>query len=559
MSAPLSSYPWLILRYIVAFSPYAKEYVPSILFTTIAIAAVSILFKRNTPSSPEPDSATTSSSNSRPWSYYGALVLAIVIIIVIAVQLSLWSRRVELLQLKQDIRSGTFEAAAPNCTVAVSDSLSNSDTSNTPDKAKCMPSHERLEASWQRLQVALNEAVAEVEERGSDIVPAISMKDIEDDKIDHHMRAEIRKRGVVIVRGVVPQSEMKEWHRQVHEYIKAVPESRGFNAQILQLYWAKPQVAARQHRRLAQAKQFLNRLWRYRSDKKMFFDPDRDYAYADRMRVREAHDTSLSLGPHIDNGSIERWQDVGHQLVYRDIFNGEWEKFNAFDAEFRNEAREIMIADGSTFFRTFQGWLAVTAQGEGDGTLQVVPFLREALAYVLLRPLVGDESHTPTFCGTGLGVSQSVTAECHQPLIEALVTIPRVEPGDFVVWHPDLIHAVEPKNSGDSESSVLYVPVSPVCKKNAFYMHSQLQSFLKGQSPPDYPRLHLEQQYAESRASVSMLTDLGRQQMGMDKWDVPPRDDSKHNQDIPLVRELLHQCNDLVKKPTVEAAKPDVP
>ena len=32
-----------------------------------------------------------------------------------------------------------------------------------------------------------------------------------------------------------------------------------------------------------------------------------------------------------------------------------------------------------TAFRSFQGWLALSAQGPGDGTLEVVPLLPEAL------------------------------------------------------------------------------------------------------------------------------------------------------------------------------------
>ncbi len=36
------------------------------------------------------------------------------------------------------------------------------------------------------------------------------------------------------------------------------------------------------------------------------------------------------------------------------------------------------------------GWLALSAQGKGDGTLEVIPMLKEAISYILLRPLVKD-------------------------------------------------------------------------------------------------------------------------------------------------------------------------
>ena len=40
-----------------------------------------------------------------------------------------------------------------------------------------------------------------------------------------------------------------------------------------------------------------------------------------------------------------------------------------------------------TFFRAFQGWTAMTESGPGDGTLMLLPNVKEAMAYLLLRPL----------------------------------------------------------------------------------------------------------------------------------------------------------------------------
>ena len=54
----------------------------------------------------------------------------------------------------------------------------------------------------------------------------------------------------------------------------------------------------------------------------------------------------------------------------------------------------------------------------------------------------------------------------HAELLQGLVSIPLVEPGDTVWWHPDLIHAVEDLHSGDHESNVIYIGASPRCGKN---------------------------------------------------------------------------------------------
>ena len=39
-----------------------------------------------------------------------------------------------------------------------------------------------------------------------------------------------------------------------------------------------------------------------------------------------------------------------------------------------------------SFFRSMQGWLALTPQGEGQGSLWVVPMVTEGIASVLVCP-----------------------------------------------------------------------------------------------------------------------------------------------------------------------------
>ena len=47
-----------------------------------------------------------------------------------------------------------------------------------------------------------------------------------------------------------------------------------------------------------------------------------------------------------------------------------------------------------SFFRSMQGWLALTPQGEGHGSLSVVPMVTEGIASVLVR--VPAHSRRPT-------------------------------------------------------------------------------------------------------------------------------------------------------------------
>lgn len=111
----------------------------------------------------------------------------------------------------------------------------------------------------------------------------------------------------------------------------------------------------------------------------------------------------------------------------------------------------------------------------------------------------------------------------HLRLDKALVSVPKVEPGDqvlckttilpipdpltvgFLLGHCDLIHAVEAEHSGQENSVVLYIPAVPYTVKkyvclsyytrntdrnrasSAGYLRAQQLSFEKGFPGPDFP------------------------------------------------------------------------
>ena len=110
-------------------------------------------------------------------------------------------------------------------------------------------------------------------------------------------------------------------------------------------------------------------------------------------------------------------------------------------------------------FRTFQGWTALTSQGPGEGTLQLIPIAR-GMAWILLRALQHDVSEDD-LCGAKAGRALSILPDYHQLLLNALVPIPKVQPGDTVWWHPDVIHAVEDHHQGSDYSNVMYIGAAP--------------------------------------------------------------------------------------------------
>ncbi len=375
----------------------------------------------------------------------------------------------------------------------------------------------------------VDEVVA-ARERGLAVVPEVDFAAIRARAVPEAAIREIRRRGAAVVRGVFSREQAAAWNDAIGEYLArnryqerpAEASVDGYfstlssgRPQIFGIYWSKPQVEARQHPALAEVRAFLNRLWRHASRGAVHFDPDRECTYADRIRRREPGDTTLGLSPHVDAGSVERWLDPAYRRVYRHAFSGDWRAYEPFDGAFRTETREIPSPAVCSKFRTFQGWTALTAQGAGDGTLQLVP-IAVGILDLLLRPLLPDVPEDE-LCGAQPGRALSPVPEWHEALLPALSPIPRVEPGDTVWWHPDVVHAVEDQHLGASYSNVIYVAAAPYCSKNAAYLERQKAAFLSGESAPDFGRENHEVTF-EGRAGLEDLTPLGRKQMGLEAW-----------------------------------------
>lgn len=93
---------------------------------------------------------------------------------------------------------------------------------------------------------------------------------------------------------------------------------------VYECYWSKPQVEARQHPRTVAAAAAVNALW-HCSDGQVDFSEPR--MYVDRCRIRPPGDGGFALAPHVDNGSLERWEDPAYRHVYRHVLNGDWESY----------------------------------------------------------------------------------------------------------------------------------------------------------------------------------------------------------------------------------------
>ncbi|WP_028534382.1 DUF1479 domain-containing protein [Paludibacterium yongneupense] len=363
--------------------------------------------------------------------------------------------------------------------------------------------------------------------QGKPVIPEILFADLAACKVKPEQIRQIKERGACVIRGVFSPQRASAWNAAISDYVdgnhidqKLVHRAEDHyfgelvskTPQIYGVYWSRPQVEARQSEALTQARVFLNRLWRTESEGRVHFDPDHVPVYADRLRRRPPGSSSLGLSAHCDGGSVERWIDKNFRRVYRHVFDGNWRQYDPFDAAYRTDVGEIPSPAVCSMFRTFQGWTALTAQGPGDGTLQLIP-IANAMAYVLLRALQDDVAEDD-LCGALPGRALSIKPQWHGPLQGALLSIPPMQPGDTVFWHSDVIHAVEDEHRGSGWSNVMYIASVPACAKNAAYLARQLPAFLEGRSPPDFPADDFEVDFV-GRAGIDDLSELGREQIGM--------------------------------------------
>ena len=98
-------------------------------------------------------------------------------------------------------------------------------------KGRLIRGHEtEVRDSWERLLRYLREEIPLIVELGSKVIPEIDFKDV-----DHAPEAfsnELRKRGVAVVRGVIPEQEALQWKEELREYILQNPQTKGRTSSV---------------------------------------------------------------------------------------------------------------------------------------------------------------------------------------------------------------------------------------------------------------------------------------------------------------------------------------
>jgi hypothetical protein len=416
-----------------------------------------------------------------------------------------------------------------------------------------------ITTSWERLLKHIRTQLPVITALGSNMIPQIDFADLS--RAPSSFQESYKSTGVAVIRNVIPEAEALEYKSQLRDYIGKNPSTKAFpqdNPQVFELYWSAPQLRARAHPNMLSAQRFLMSFWNTDRNPSAAISTKHPISYADRLRMRQPGDAKFALGPHVDGGSVERWEELGYGRggVYDAIWAGRWENFDPWEASCRLPVISDMYAGvgACSMFRMAQGWLSLSHTGANEGTLLVNPLLKAATAYYLLRPfftprrqqnqqqsLAAFENNQDDYLhpdnwvlespassymhganpGNGQELSPLPHMHPHLDLAKSMLHVPTVRPGDYVAWHCDTIHAVDRVHRGKADSSVMYIPACPLTEANARYLARQRDCFVKGIPSPDFGGGIGESKHV-GRVKADELEGLvgleGARAMGLEMW-----------------------------------------
>ncbi|KAK4242649.1 hypothetical protein C8A03DRAFT_39990 [Achaetomium macrosporum] len=460
-----------------------------------------------------------------------------------------------------------------------------------------------LSSSWQRLLRDLPGEIDLVSSQGSQVIPIISFADTSRPQQAERFLRDLRKGGVGIIRNVVSRDTALTWGREAEEYMKQAQEAPEIHPQSQGVYWSAAQVKARAHPSVLAAQRFVMSIWKSK-DPNARVTTGFPITYADRTKARMGSSTRVATHARIDGGSVERWEPDGYGRAgtYKDIFQGNWEDYDPWESSTRLGVTSDLYhkAGACSIFRMFQGWLALNDIPSGPGSVQVCPLPRLATAYFLLRPFFSPSPSPPppppptTSPTLGSGSEPdptnnandnnnktewvfnrpqnsilhgalpsyaqeiSPTLHPHLQLDRSLVPVPDLKPGDYLVWHPDLIHAISPEEPPDSETETeetgsgsgpayMYLPACPLTQTNALYLARQRKAFLLGHPGPDFLGVGGSGRGGESgpagRPGVQEVNDAGGDEglraMGLLPWDEEEADSNREREVLAMANGIL--------------------
>ena len=211
-----------------------------------------------------------------------------------------------------------------------------------------------LKESFQRLNSQLKAELKIIHSsKAEDLIPSADFDEVKTG-VPTELAKAVRKRGVLLVRQLIPSDEATRIKEDILDYMTSNGEVEDPKRVFREIYWAPAQVRARQHPNVVSIQHALNGLWRLDPQLDSAVDLTRPMMYVDRVRVRPPGHTLYkgTLRMHWDNGSLSRWTDRLYREHYDKIFSGRWEEHDPFLVAGRAAADSTEV--GFTFLRTFQ-------------------------------------------------------------------------------------------------------------------------------------------------------------------------------------------------------------
>ncbi|KAG0652040.1 hypothetical protein D0Z07_0900 [Hyphodiscus hymeniophilus] len=430
------------------------------------------------------------------------------------------------------------------------------------------PHASAVSSSFSRLLSTLRSEIENISDIGSSIIPSLEFSEIQNHSRIQPFTNSLKKRGVAIIRGVVDEEIALGWKEEIKAYIRANPQTKAFpkdKPAVYELYWSPGQIEARAHPNVLETQKFLMSFW-HSKDPNALISTEHPVSYADRLRIRQPGDAGFALGAHVDSGSVERWEPDGYGKggVYDSIWQGKWEDLDPWESSCRLPVESDLYngAGACSMFRMFQGWLSMSNTGPGEGTLLVNPLFKLATAYYLLRPFfspknpdvarsgfldegnwVLDPQQKAVLQGASLGCAQELSSALHPhlDLARSMIHVPQVQPGDYVAWHCDSIHAVDKIHNGSGDSSVMYIPSCPLTEQNAEYLVRQREAFSSGSPGPDFPGGVGESEHVGRMGKEDVRNvggEDGLRAMGLGSWEINGRTNG--------IRRVVKKANELI-------------
>ncbi|EIM79482.1 uncharacterized protein STEHIDRAFT_126484 [Stereum hirsutum FP-91666 SS1] len=220
--------------------------------------------------------------------------------------------------------------------------------------------------SWREVLDELKITTKEIAATGPDIILRVQFEQIKSGKVDPEVLKRVRAVGTMIVEGAISEEEALKWKADILEYARVNKDHvRGYpadNIQVYEFYNSRSQTAARTHPNAIITHKWLLATLLHASDPKSKISLETPISYYDRLRIRQPGDATFALGPHIDGGSLERWEDPGYRSCFASILNtnplngNSWRAHDSFDVSPRIEANSDLYKTSSGQCSVYRPW-----------------------------------------------------------------------------------------------------------------------------------------------------------------------------------------------------------